>query len=232
MDDPEPLVRDGRRHDLAVHAPGFFGEPREVLDREGHLAPGLGQRLAVLLRDQPRERIGPFGEEVPRPEQHLAPLQRGQRRPLRERPGGGIDRRARLVGTSIGNERHGLGRGRIQHLKLASAVAVDPAPVDEQGKRSHRHRSTTSCEVSACCSRGGPTVSCRASDGKTSGGGESRRDRGEEGIPSPDRSGFRDRSSARSPGGAGHSCSCGARGAGYGTIGVGPTSMRARGCGP
>ena len=58
----------------AFDAWGFLGEPTEELGAVGHLAPGLGQRLAHLQGHQQRDVLGPFDQQLEGPAEDLAAL--------------------------------------------------------------------------------------------------------------------------------------------------------------
>src|SRR5699024_8966474 len=80
------------KHDATagLHPHRLLAEPAQELAAVGHLAPGLGQRLAHLERHQQREVLGPLGEQVEGPPQQLAPLPGRGPRPVGEGVRGGV----------------------------------------------------------------------------------------------------------------------------------------------
>ena len=79
--DPDRLLEDhdapggvGRREHVAAHPLGLLGEPFEERRRVGHLAARLGERLALLERDDPGEIVGVLDDQVEPPAQHAGPV--------------------------------------------------------------------------------------------------------------------------------------------------------------
>ena len=80
------LAPAGRDLDVAADPDRLLGVPAEELGRVEHLAPGVGEGLAVLGGDQQRQLVGPVDHQLVGPPQDLRALAGRRRGPLRRRP--------------------------------------------------------------------------------------------------------------------------------------------------
>ena len=83
------LAPDGAVITEPERADRLLGVPPEELGGVRRLAAGVGERLAVLQRDQVRDLVGPLGHQLERPAQDLGALRAARSRPsprLRRRP--------------------------------------------------------------------------------------------------------------------------------------------------
>ena len=102
------LSLEGLGDGVAVHPLGLFREPLDVVGAVGDLPAGLGQGLALLRGQNPRQVFLVLHHQVePAPQQRGALLDRGVP-PVLEGPGGGLDRAA------------GFGRGRNRRHRRRS----------------------------------------------------------------------------------------------------------------
>jgi len=107
----------------------------DEIDRIGDLGGGFGQRLALLLREQPGEVVGLALEPVGPRKQHLPAFRDRAARPGGERCLGRRDRRVELGFRGAGAlGQHLLGRGVHDRHGL---VAGDELSVDQQVIVSH-----------------------------------------------------------------------------------------------
>jgi hypothetical protein len=131
--DPDRLADDGDAlvglvagNGLAVDPLGLFGEPLDEGGAVQDLAPGLGQRLALLGGQDGGQVIGIGDHQVVPFPQDIGALLGGARRPVlhRRRPGGN---RARGLGPAqIGNPRHNVAARRVGHIEGPPAFAIHP----------------------------------------------------------------------------------------------------------
>ncbi len=130
LDHDAATVRERLRQDVAIDTFAFLGEPLDERGSIDHLAPGLGQDLALLDRHENAEIVNVLHDElVPVPE-HTGALDRRLRGPgflchLRR-----FDRTAGLGCTDIGHLGDDFVRRGIQDLEGRAVVGVDPFAVD------------------------------------------------------------------------------------------------------
>lgn len=115
-----------------------------------HLAPRLRQRLALLVRDEPREVLGvPLALVEPLPKQGAALVRGILRRPVRKGIAGRLDGGADVVGRQVRHAGEDVAGGRIddRHAGVgpggrrgADPAAVDPAVLSEQRRIAQRRR--------------------------------------------------------------------------------------------
>ena len=106
------LAPAGRDGELAVQPDRFLGEPAEELGRVGDLAGGVGQRLAVLERDQLGQHVAALDHQLVAAAQDLGALARGGRGPGRRRRVGGVHGGEGVLDRAVGDGGDGAaGRG-------------------------------------------------------------------------------------------------------------------------
>ena len=120
----------GRRDHVAVGALRLLAEPLEERGGVGDLALRLGERLALLARQQQREVVHVLVQQVVPAAQHVCALLRGLRAPGGLRGLGGLDRAPRLGGAAARHLGEQLARRGVQHLERVARVGVDPVAVD------------------------------------------------------------------------------------------------------
>ena len=120
---------------MALSAHRLLGVPAEELRRVGDLAARVGERLAVLPDDQPREVVGTLGHELEGAPQHLGTLPGRRRRPGGERGRRGAHRRKPILDRCVGDRRDHLAGGGIVNVEGLAVGGVHPAPVDHQLRR-------------------------------------------------------------------------------------------------
>ena len=125
-----PMARDG----LAVDPLGLLGIELDEGRRVIHLAPRLGQRLALLARHDESEILLVCDHQVEPPPHHDGALLGGLLGPGPEGRFGRLDRPRRLVGPEPGNAAQDLARGRIVDRigGLADPGAAHEAAFDEK----------------------------------------------------------------------------------------------------
>jgi hypothetical protein len=120
------------RDDLAVGAPGFLGEEPDERGAVGNLAAGLGQRLALLDRQQDGQLLGVGQDLVVPAQQRLSALGRRAGGPAAPGAVRGRDRLRYVGWLRAGNRgEHRAGR-RIGYLQPRPACWRHPPAVDEE----------------------------------------------------------------------------------------------------
>src|SRR5207247_7955419 len=128
--DDDALVGPGARDRGAVDALRLLAEPLVEGRGIGDLYARLGERLALLEREQRGELLLPLEHEVGEPSQDGRTLLRGAAAPRGKGLLSGLDRAARLRRAQARHRSDPVSGGRIDDGKGLARVGVDPAPVD------------------------------------------------------------------------------------------------------
>ena len=120
------LGRDG----VAVDALGLLAEPLEEGGRVADLGIRLGQRLALLARQDHGQVAAVAEHQVREAAQDGRALARGARAPGGQRGGGGLDRAPRLGGAHARHLGQQLAARRVVHGEGGAGVGGRPGPVD------------------------------------------------------------------------------------------------------
>jgi hypothetical protein len=119
-----------RARHLADIAHGFLGVPAEEFGGIGYLAARIGQRLAVLQRDQFGEALGVAHDQLVSLAQNLGALARLASGPALESGVGGIDRGLGVVHRGAGDRGDlALGR-RVDHVETGAVGRFTPFSAD------------------------------------------------------------------------------------------------------
>jgi hypothetical protein len=133
----------GRRDDPAVGSLALLGEPLEGIGGMQDLGPGLGEGLALLHREGPREGVRPLAHQVGGLLEDLRAVVGGEGTPGGERLGGGGDGGLGVVPAAVGDPGQGRLVGGVDHVQPRSPLA--PGAIDEHpgfvDDRCHESRS-------------------------------------------------------------------------------------------
>jgi hypothetical protein len=113
-------------------AAAFVGKPLDDVGAGQHLAARLDQRLALLLRQQAGDGIGPLAQQRGSPAHHGRALVRRDLAPFVE---AALRRGQRAVQVGDAGMRHGADHraaGGVQHVQGLAAGSGHPFVVDEQ----------------------------------------------------------------------------------------------------
>ena len=124
------FVGRGAGDGVAVHALGFFGIPFDVGRTVGNFAARLGQRLALLQREQGGEVFLCFHHQIKPTAQALAALFGRERTPGGQGGLGGSHRAFGFRRAHIGHAVDGFAGGGIGYGDGAVAVGIKPLAVD------------------------------------------------------------------------------------------------------
>src|SRR5690606_21780583 len=128
----QPVRAAGGDAELAAHADALLRVPPEELRGVGHLRPRVGERLAVLERDQPGEVLAPLRHELEGPQEDAGPVPRGGRSPRGRGVGGGVHRRPRVVEVGVGDRREDVPRRGVADLDPPVAAGGTPSSAHEE----------------------------------------------------------------------------------------------------
>ena len=120
------------RHDAAIGAPPFFGEPVEIFAAACHFHDRLLDRLALFQRGQAAQHRCTFAQQVRRAAQNGRTINRGGATPHAKPLGRSVER---FIQIGPGRHRHAadfVPRGRIEHRQRVALAGIDPATGDEQ----------------------------------------------------------------------------------------------------
>ncbi len=124
--------RVARRHDAAVDAQGFVGEPVDDVGARQHFAARLGQRLALLLRQQARHVVRALAQQDGRLAHDRATLMRGRVAPRLETALRGRQRRVQVLAGGAGHLADLLAGGGVHDVDARAASGLAPFVVDQE----------------------------------------------------------------------------------------------------
>ena len=127
--DDAPVVR-GRRNDVAVNALGFFREPFDEGRAVGDFAARLGQRLALLVREDACQILLVLHAEVEPAAQQLGTILGAALTPGWQRALGSVDCALHVIGREARHTANHLTIGRVRHGDRSVVGGVAPLPVD------------------------------------------------------------------------------------------------------
>jgi hypothetical protein len=120
------------RHDAAVDPAALIGEPLDDVGAGQHLPARLGERLALLHGQQPRDRVDALADQARRGAHHRGALVRGHEAPSIEAAPRRGQREIEVGGRRVGHATDALAGGRVDHVERLGARRVSPLVVDEQ----------------------------------------------------------------------------------------------------
>ena len=117
------------------------GRELDVLQAARHLAHGVGEHLAVLLGDEPRDVLAMLMQRLADPEQDVGPFRQRRPAPAGERLLRGRDGGVHLAGAREVDLVRLPARGRVEHGAGAPGLAGDGLPSDPMADAIHGHHS-------------------------------------------------------------------------------------------
>ena len=124
------FVWRGAGDGVAIHALGFFGIPFDVGRAVGNFAARLGQRLALLQREQGGEFLPRFHHQIKPTAQDLAALFGRERTPGGQRGPGGSHGAFGFRRAHVGHAADGFAGGGVGYGDGSAAVGIKPLAVD------------------------------------------------------------------------------------------------------
>jgi hypothetical protein len=121
-----------RRHDAAVDALAFVGEPLDDAGTGQHLDPCFGQRLALLLHQQAGDAVGALAQQAGGLAHQGGAFGGRHLAPGLEAALGGGQGAVQVGDGGMGHLADRLAGGGVQHVQRLAAGGVDPLVVDQQ----------------------------------------------------------------------------------------------------
>ena len=127
-------VRQPRRDHAAVDAPALLGVPVAVVGAARHFAHAFGQRLALIERDVPADRLGALARELADLAQDAALLERRNALPGHERALRRCKRSIEIGPGRVGQLADDVAGRGVEHVLDRTIAAFDEFAVDIQAQ--------------------------------------------------------------------------------------------------
>ncbi|MGF6936172.1 hypothetical protein OKW41_005334 [Paraburkholderia sp. UCT70] len=121
-----------RRHDPAIHAAAFVGEPFDDVRGGQHFAARFGERLALFLRHQAADLGGALAHQRGGLTHGRGALVGGNLVPCFEAALRGFERAVQIGDAGVGHFADGLAGGRVDDVERLAAGGVAPFAVDQK----------------------------------------------------------------------------------------------------